>query len=196
MIIIQQIRVAWTAISRGAPGAVLRNAVPISTMVDLEECIFLFERYIFKEWDEFKQEREAHIAIHSIPHQVGNLFLKYKSDELDIGFRWEYRIGELFYTKKMLREYRSGKKHVEKIMKGDRLSWGVGYPVRHEINSAFELCLGMYGRLIINGRRLKRGCATQYAQDIYNIAVVDQPTPELFIFREPDRIIDLRVHLF
>ncbi len=164
MIIIQQICTTWTTKSRGAPGSIRRNAVPKSVPVDLEECTFLFERYIFKEWDSFKQEREVHMVKNLIPYRVGNLLLKCQNDELDIGFRW-------------------------------RLTEGVGFPQRHEIKSAFHLSSGMFGRLLINGLERHRGSSTYYSQDIYNIALVGQPTPDFFISCEPDRIIDLRVAL-
>jgi hypothetical protein len=183
MIIIQQIRVTWSKKSRGAPGAALRNAVPKSIPVELEECTFLFESYIFEEWDSFKQKWAVHSANNLIPYHVGNLLLKYQNEALDIGFQWEYRIGKIALGKiRGVSPWKFGS--------------GVGYPYRHDIRSAFHLSSGMFGRLIINGLYRRRGSSTWYSQDIYNIAVFEQPTPDLFISREPNRIIDLRVHQY
>ncbi len=189
MIIIQQIRTTWTTKSRAAPGSITRNAVPKSVVVEPEECTFLFEGYIFEESDSFEQKRALRMKKDLIPYQVGNLILNYQNDELNVGFQWEYSIEKLFNARELKAKYHTGKIE-EEVYKF--IGWGVGFPYRHEIKSAFHLTSGMFDRLIINGLYRKRGAPTRYSQDIYNIAVFEVPHQDLFTSREPDRVVDLR----
>ena len=164
MIIVQQIHVRWSKKSRGAPGSDRRNAVPKSLLIDLEECPFLYEKYVFNEMDSFIQTREVHMVKDLIPDQVGNILLKYQSEELVVRFLWD---------------------------------WDVGIPKRYDKRSVLHLSTETLGRLVVNGYQgyYYRGI-NWYTQDIYNFAVVNQPTPELFISRDPEKICDLRVKLF
>lgn len=73
----------------------------------------------------------------------------------------------------------------------------VGKPGRHNKSLALNLRVGMYGRLIVNGRHKHYEYSWDwYTQDIYNIAFVDQITREFFTSREPDQLCDLRADLF
>jgi hypothetical protein len=157
MILVQQIHVCWSKKSRGVPGSINRTAVPKAISIDLEECLFLYEKYVFNEVDGFKQTREIHMIKGLIPDQVGNIILKYQNEELVVRFYKQWGIPK-WYDKK---------------------------PVLH-------LSPGMSGRLMINGKP----DIDWYIQDVYNIAVANQPTQNLFTSQDPDKICDLRRNLY
>jgi hypothetical protein len=174
MIIIQKIQVWWGKESRGAPGAVLRNAVPKSLSIHSLEGLFLFEEYCFIPWymnvseryEGFQPKLSQHLYTDQVPGKIANLLLDYQNDELRIGFHWDERVGK---------------------------------PSRYDKKTALRLQSGMYGRLIVNGRHVEydiHNNVHHYIQDTYNIAVVNQPTLNLFTSQEPDQICDLRAHLF
>ncbi len=74
----------------------------------------------------------------------------------------------------------------------------LGKPGRYNRNRVLNLRIGMYGRLIVNGRHTEYEDSNYhwYSQDTYNIALMHQITQELFTGREPDQICDLRANLF
>jgi hypothetical protein len=167
MVIIQQITVVWTKKSRGAPWATRRNRVPKAISFTPADCNCLYECYGFAEAYDFKQELITRQILDQIPHKLSDLLLEYQNNELVIGTHWEQ-------------------------------SWEK--PARYDKTAALRLIMGQYGRLLVNWRHLLYDYGDEsihwYSQDIWNIAIDDHPTPDLFIFREPDQLCDLRAHLF
>ncbi len=166
MVIIQMICVRWTKKSRGAPGAERRNAVPKALPFTPADCNCLVEYYDFNEKNDFKQVLRERLIFDHIPDRFYDLQLDYQNDELAIGTHWDQR-------------------------------WAK--PGRYDKTDALCLSIGQYGRLVVNWRSVDEHGEDSihwYSQKTWNIAVVDHPTPDLFITREPDQFCDLRAHLF
>ncbi len=181
MIIIQQIRATWTKKSRGAPGAIQRNTVPTSLLISPEDCEFLFEQYNFEEEDDFIQRQMFRLVKSQIPPRVHNLVVEHQNNELGIKFGQYYGDGEPIRFPRIAPDNTT-----------NRTDLLLQYPQKRYL---LHLGVGKYGRLIVNGRHAEE-FYHWYSQDIYNIAVIEQPTSDMFISREPDRIKDLRVRLF
>ena len=125
--------------------------------------------------------------------------------------------GEYIYQRQLFRE-RDGFKgelvesrvsdsipHVEGELRfypqKDLLRLGLGYsgktgkPVRSATNSALTIEEGQLARLITNGRHTSYS-GQWYRQATYNVSLVGEVYPDLFINREPDRLFSMEADLF
>src|SRR5215831_12587599 len=92
-IIVQKIQTIWTKKSRGAPGAVLRNAVPVALPLPVDRVSdnsVLFEHCVsFREFDHFSSPSEVVASLESSRSAVyGCVRLELGADGLSV--IWAY----------------------------------------------------------------------------------------------------------
>lgn len=70
-----------------------------------------------------------------------------------------------------------------------------GLPKRHPIERAAELAPGGYWRLVVNAR-ISSSAGQHYEEHTLNVTCGDRVAPDFFTTRAPDKVIELRAHLF
>lgn len=70
-----------------------------------------------------------------------------------------------------------------------------GRPRLHPIEEAFELEAGGYARFMLNAR-ITASSGQWYEEHTYNVTCGEQLPVDVFTARAPDRVFDLRAHLF
>ncbi len=166
MVIIQLIFVRWTAKSRGAPEANLRNAVTKSLPIQPDQSGFLFEKFNFDERNGFAQTEPSRLVKDRMPEEIDNLFLEIQNEDLIVGFH--YNLSDIG------KPVRHDKSHALRLHSGQ---YG-----RLVVNGRHTSVIEEY--------------PNWYSQHIYNIALVEQPTSDWFTSRKPDQICDLQADLF
>jgi len=72
---------------------------------------------------------------------------------------------------------------------------GTGEPPRPEKRRAICIQLGQVARLVINGRHADSS-GQRYTEDTFNVALVEELQPDLFIARSPDAFFSMKADLF
>jgi hypothetical protein len=70
-----------------------------------------------------------------------------------------------------------------------------GFPKRHPIERAVELAPGGCWRLVINAR-ISSSAGQSYEEHTLNVTCGDEVAPDFFATRAPDKVLELRAHLF
>lgn len=95
MVVVQHIRVVWTKASRGAPGAVVRNAVPAAVLIETAPLApWVFHSVHFLERSGFKPESQHQFTRETHRERDRGLLLELLPDGLHVGFRWEPGVGQ------------------------------------------------------------------------------------------------------
>jgi hypothetical protein len=164
--IIQSITTDWDKQSRGAPGAIKRNAIPEALLIPLEKCprvpyALLEHVVVFSQWRNFDDPQPT-ISV------------------------------EAFEPEETIRRRCA---RIQKLASGLRVSWNytpqdAGMPLRpSKKNDLFDLSLNQWGRVLYNGRFSEEG-GWWYRKTVLNIGLFENPVASVFIETSPIVVMD------
>lgn len=162
IILVQEIRTDWSKVSRGAPGAAKRAAVPRALPLPLHRAdrdfYALFEhRVFFSEWEGFRDPGEQVACSEEVGQVIyGCVRLKLEGESLRVV--WKYDPGY------------------------------AGAPSRDgNPKQAFTLRPGQWGRVVYNGR-FGEDEGWYYRQTTFNVALAERASACVFTESEPAHV--------
>jgi hypothetical protein len=166
-IIVQQISVTWSKRERGAPAATVRNALPRAVPVICSSGAYLYQHH------RFSRRGDGDGYSHHLR---------------------EDRVSDLVPTACQDLSLSLDADRLSVRISGSRL----GKPIRGA-SEVIQLALGQTVRFMANGRHTYSDgdwVYWYYSREIYNVALVAEPTPDLFTRAAPERIVRFEADLF
>lgn len=157
VVIIQEITVWWTKMTRGARGAVLRRAVPEALLipaavVPANEPTYVHHVVRYDEANDFRAPLSSDVRVQELKGVIHEHNIAASLDD--------------------------GKLRVD-------VAWGWGAPLRHPTRSVLNLAIGEWGRVRFNYRTSGYDDPWRYALWIFNIGLIAVPAPNVFQATQP-----------
>src|SRR5262245_14038081 len=165
MVVVQEIQTSWTKDSRGAPGAVARNAVPERLAFTPSAGRHTVLEHLARYGEESGFVASVTVTSYDAPASLRYGCVPLVVDDSRVQVMWQYDSGY------------------------------IGAPVRDgPPKEAFVVSVGQWGCLRYNGR-LTYDEGWWYRKAVLNVGIFDAPTGSEFLAREPDFTYDQMARL-